>query len=91
MLRGRVCFAGSHSSLQRVSHILVTPSVARGVTPLLPLRGRSSALGEGLDTPLSICASCSCLWFIQNKKNINGKSSITVVRRSVRRAFLYTL
>ena len=29
----------------------MTPSVARGVTPFLPWRGRSSALGEGQDTP----------------------------------------
>ena len=43
-------FAGSRSS-SGVSHILVTPSVARGVTPFMPLRGRTSALGEGQDTP----------------------------------------
>ena len=31
--------------------VLVTPSEARGVTPFMPLRGRTSALGEGQDTP----------------------------------------
>ena len=31
-------------------HVLVTSSVTRGVTPCLPLRGRTSALGQGSDT-----------------------------------------
>ena len=29
----------------------MTPSMARGVPPFLTLRGRTSALGEGQDTP----------------------------------------
>ena len=51
VLRGRVDFAGSRDSGRSWS-VLVTPSVAQGVTPFLPLRGRTSALGEGQDTPL---------------------------------------
>ena len=31
--------------------VLVTPSEARGVTPFMPLRGRTSALDEGEDPP----------------------------------------
>ena len=31
--------------------VLVTTSEARGVTPFIPLRGRTSALGECQDTP----------------------------------------
>ena len=46
MLRGRDGFAGSQSFHQGVPRVLMTPSVARGVTPFLPLRGLSSALGE---------------------------------------------
>ena len=41
VLRGRVCFAVSRSSHQGVPHVLVTPSVVRGVTAFMPLSRRS--------------------------------------------------
>ena len=52
MLRDSVCFAGSRSSHQGVPHVLVIPIEGRGGdTPFLPLRGRTSVLGEGQKTP----------------------------------------